>query len=81
MLRLLKLLHAPCQWQHVARCIKGLCPPGQLGSIVNDVAVMLQCKRLHYVIVKDVVLVGLTGMHYIGCHMTGETKHVLRVPS
>ncbi len=34
---------------------------------------------LHYVIVKTVVLVGLTGMHKTGCF--GETRLVLHAPS
>jgi len=34
---------------------------------------------LHYVIVNNVVLVGLIGMHRTGC--SGETRLVLHVPS
>ncbi len=42
-------------------------------------ALGLVSMMLHYVIVKTVVLVGLTGMHKTGC--SGETRLGLHVPS
>ncbi len=50
--------------------VNGLCPPGHLGLVL---------MMLHYMIVKTVVLVGLTGMHKTDC--TGETRLVLHVAS
>ena len=41
--------------------------------------VSMMFTTLHYVIVKTVVLVGLTGMHKTGC--SEETRLVLHVPS
>ncbi len=42
-------------------------------------ALGLVSMMLHYVTVKTVVSVGLTGMHKTGC--SGETRLVLHVPS
>ncbi len=41
-------------------------------------ALGLVSMMLHYVIVKTVILVGLTGMHKTGC--SGETRLALHIP-
>ena len=40
---------------------------------------LVSMLMLHYVIVKSVILLGLIGMHKIGC--SGETRLVLHIPS
>ncbi len=48
-------------------------------SFVHLAALGLVSMMLHYVTVKTVILVGLTGMHKTGC--SGETRLVLHIPS
>ncbi len=50
-----------------------------LKAAACDAALGLVSMMLHYLIVKSVVLVGLTGMHKTGC--SGELRLVLHIPS
>jgi len=52
---------------------------GEVKGLRHVAALGLVPMMLHYVIVKIVVLVGLTGMHKTGC--SGETRFVLHIPS
>ncbi len=52
---------------------------GEVKGLRHVAALGLVPMMLHYVIVKIVVLVGLTGMHKTGC--SGETRLVLHIPS
>ncbi len=58
-------------------CLRSFCLVKSRG-FTNLVALGLISIMLHYVIVKTVVLVGLTWMHKTGC--SGETRLVLHVP-
>jgi len=59
-------------------CLRSFCLM-KSRAFAHLAALGLVSMMLHYVIVKTVVLVGLTGMHKTGC--SGETRLVLHVPS
>ncbi len=61
-------------------CLRSFClvKSGPRG-FAHLAALGLVSMMLHYVIVKAVDLVGLTGMHKTSC--SGETRIVLHVPS
>ncbi len=59
-------------------CLRSFCLVKSKG-FAHLAALGLVSMMLHYVTVKTVVLVGLTGTHNTGC--SGETRLVLHVPS
>ena len=56
-------------------CLRSFCLVKSSG-LAHLAALGLVSMMLHHVIVKTVVLVGLTGMHKTGC--SGETRLVLQ---
>ncbi len=57
-------------------CLRSICLVKSRG-FAHLAALGLISKMLHYVIVKNVVILGLIGMHKTGC--SGETRLVLHV--
>jgi hypothetical protein len=59
-------------------CLRSFCLV-KLRGFAYPAALGLVSMMLHYVIVKTVILVALSGMRKTGC--SGETRLVLHVPS
>ncbi len=60
-------------------CLRSFCSVKSRGFAHLAALGLVSMMLHHYVIVKTVVLVGLTGLHKTGC--SGETRLVLHVTS